>query len=269
MLKILAVIATLSIVVILFGQFYNPKKPNPPSPSPSPTQTPFGFYVVPKVNPAEAYTIFLVGDSMTAALGPNIDKLGVYLGEMYPNKIFGIFNYSLPSTNILSVSKRFNESTDITERVLPPILESDFEVIIIESFGHNPLSHLSLQEGLKKQDEELEKIVKTLIKARPNTVIVFLATISPNTEKYAKSVDLSPEIRKEWAEERVSYIKNHIKFAQNHKIPLINVFDKSLDASGDGNLVYIASHDYIHPSEAGVELISKEIADYLYQTLPK
>ena len=40
--------------------------------------------------------------------------------------------------------------------------------------------------------------------------------------------NLSPEQRKEWANERTAYIKNHIEYARSHNIPLINIFEKSL-----------------------------------------
>jgi lysophospholipase L1-like esterase len=210
--------------------------------------------------PKDAYTIILVGDSMTQALGPNTDKLGKYLKEYYPNKVFGIFNLSQGSTNILSVQKRLDED------ILP---SREFEVIIIESFGHNPLSQYPLEEGLEKQNQALDRIVSSIrntkSKAKVNSIIAFLATIAPNQDNYGKgAVELSPEERKKWAEERSAYIKNHIEYAKKNDIPLINVYEKSLNKEGTGNLDYIEGVTFIHPSEKGVDLISKEIAAFLY-----
>lgn len=225
---------------------------NLPSPSPSPI-------ILKQALPADAYTIILVGDSMTESLGPNTDKLREYLKIHYPNKVFGIFNLSEGSTNILTVQKRLNED----------ILNREFEVIIIESFGYNPLSGYSLQEGLKKQNEELDKIVSSIraakSKAKVNSIIVFLATIAPNRDNYGKgAVDLSPEKRAEWADERSTYIKNHIEYAKAHDIPLINVYEKSLNSEGTGSIDYIEGATFIHPNEKGIDLISREIAEFLF-----
>lgn len=223
-------------------------------PSPSPSQI-----VLKQALPADAYTIILLGDSMTESLGPNTNKLREYLKVHYPNKVFGIYNLSEGSTNILTVQERLKRD----------VLNREFEVIIIESFGYNPLSGYPLQEGLKKQNEELDRIVSTIrtakSKAKVNSIIVFLATIAPNKENYGKgAVDLTEEKREEWAEERSAYIKNHIEYAKTHDIPLINVYEKSLNSEGTGDVQYIEGATFIHPNEKGIDLISKEIADILF-----
>lgn len=229
---------------------------NLPSPSPS---------ILKQALPQDAYTIILVGDSMVETLGPNTDKLREYLKSYYPNKTFGIFNLGKGSTNILSVQNQMDD-----------ILGREFEVIIIESFGYNPLSDLPLEEGLKKQTEALDKIVSTIrtakSKAKVNSIIVFLATIAPNKDNYGKgAVDLTPEERAKWVNERSAYIKNHREYAKTHDIPLIDVYNKSLNSEGTGDIQYIEGATFIHPNEKGIDLISKEIADYLYnnQILPK
>ena len=88
--------------------------------------------------PADAYTIVMVGDSMTEALGPNADKLREYLKIHYPNKVFGIYNLAEGSTNLLSLQEKIDKD----------ILSREFEVILIESFGYNPLSGYSLEGSL-------------------------------------------------------------------------------------------------------------------------
>ena len=209
------------------------------------------------------YLLVLVGDSMTEYLG-NSDELRAYLKKYYPNQTFDILNYGFGSTNILSVETRLQEKT-FYHREFMPILDIAFDVILIESFGHNPLSQYPLEEGLRQQTEALERIVKLINKENPKAKIVFIATISPNKKVYAyRKVDLSDEQREKWAEERIAYIKNHMEFARSRNIPLVNVFDKSLNEDGDGNLEYISDADYIHPSPNGVILISKEIADLIF-----
>lgn len=223
----------------------------------TPTPSPI---VLKEALPRDAYTIIMVGDSMTESLGPNTDKLREYLKIHYPNKVFGIYNLAQGSTNLLTVQEILDKD------ILP---SREFEVILIESFGYNPLSDLSLEEGLKKQTGLLEKAVNSIrqakSKAKVNSIIVFVATIAPNREKYGEgAVDLSPEERAKWADERSAYIKNHIEYAKKHDIPLINIYEKSLNAEGTGNLDYIKGDTFIHPSEKGIELISCEIADFLF-----
>ena len=210
------------------------------------------------------FLVVLVGDSMTEYLG-NSAELRVFMSEYYPGKTFDFLNYGFGSTNILSLPDRLVNWTE-HGRAFKPILDIPFDMIIIESFGHNPLSEYPLEEGLRKQNETLDKIVELIRSKKPDAKIVFLATISPNKKVYAGHlVDLTPETRVIWANERVAYIKNHIEYASSHDIPLINVFEKSLDFEGNGNLKYIEDQNYIHPSPTGIIFISREIADFIYR----
>jgi lysophospholipase L1-like esterase len=208
-------------------------------------------------------TIVMVGDSMTEVLG-NSDELRSYLAEYYPKKSVEVLNYGYGSTNILSAYERITQETN-HGRIFRPVTNIDYDLLILESFGHNPLSEFPLEEGLKRQNQALDQIITTLQQAHPNAKLVFLATIAPNTRNYAKNqVELSGEGRRKWADERKAYIENHIKYAQSHQIPVIDVYHKSMDAQGDGKLIYISDRDYIHPSPLGVLLISKEIADFIH-----
>ena len=115
--------------------------------------------------------------------------------------------------------------------------------------------------------------MKTIITTHPHSAIVFVATIAPNKENYAKKILLNIPVadRIKQAEERMAYIKNHISYAKSHNIPIINIYEKSLNDQGDGNLKYINPDDYIHPSFEGVDFIGHEIANFIYtnQILPR
>ncbi len=218
-----------------------------------------------KVKYPQDYTIVLVGDSMTEVLG-NSDELRKYLKEYYPGKSFEVLNYGFGSTNVLTLPTRLENKTFYT-REFRPILDIDFDLIVIESFGHNPLSQYPLEEGLKKQTEALDQSVNLIKKSNPKVKILFVATISPNKRNYGKGqVDLTPEKRAEWANERISYIQNHIRFAKENNIPVANVFERSLNSDGDGNTDYVNKIDYIHPSPTGVYLISEVIAKAIKDT---
>lgn len=216
-----------------------------------------------KVKYPQDYTIVMLGDSMTEVLG-NSDELKKFLSSYYPDKSFEVLNYGFGATNILSAMDRISQETE-HGRKFRPIEEIAYDLILIESFGQNPLSEYPLDEGLKLQSEELQKIINRLKATNPDGKIVLVATISPNSKIFAQNqVDLSAEKRQEWVEERVAYIKNHIAFAKANHLPLVNIFEKSLLENGDGNADLISTQDFIHPSPEGIVFISHEIADFIY-----
>lgn len=202
-------------------------------------------------------TIVFVGDSMTEYLG-NFDELRGYLKKYYPIKNFLLLNYGFSSTNILSVQERLEKDSSHSGRIFQAINDIPFDLVIIESFGHNPLSNHPLEEGLRLQNEALDKIVATISQKHPRSSIIFMATIAPNRERYGEGVvNLTTEERGKWAEERSSYIENHIRYAKSHNIPLINIYEKSY-------IDYVNTNDFIHPSPTGIYFISEEIAKFLY-----
>lgn len=209
-------------------------------------------------------TIVFVGDSMTEYLG-NFDELQGYLKKYFPGKKFLLLNYGFGSTSILSVQDRLDKESSHSGRAFQAINDISFDLILIESFGNNPLSDHPLEEGLKLQNEALDKIVSTITQKHPKKSIIFVATIAPNKERYGEgTVNLTTEVRGKWAAERIAYTENHINYAKSHSIPLINIYEKSLDQNGSGNIDYINTNDFIHPSPTGVYFISAEIAKFLY-----
>ena len=233
-------------------------------PTLSQTSTPSPEVKGTKVKYPQDFTIVLLGDSMTERLG-NSDEIRSYLSKYYPNKTVEVLNYGFGSTNILTVPDRLTKKTQYF-REFRPILDIEFNMIILESFGHNPLSQYSLAQGLATQNKALDESIDLIKKSNPNAKIVFLATIAPNSKSYAlKQAELTPKVRAQWASERVAYIKNHIAYAKSHNIPIINVYQKSLQKDGDGNPLYVDPNDNIHPSANGIYLISQEIANFITQ----
>ena len=242
-----------------------------------PTPPPFVFttYTAPKIEKKNLYTIFMIGDSMTLALGPHGGTFYDYISELYRKDNIGILvdNYARGSTNILSVSEELTKQTTYWDSTFAPLLGRDYDLILVESFGYNPLSQFGIAGGIEKQNQAIDALMTTLITTHPNSAIVFVATIAPNKETYAKkelpNVPTSERVAQ--AEERMSYIKNHIDYAKSHNIPVINIYEKTLDANGDGQVKYINPDDNIHPSFAGVDFIGHEIANFIYdnQILPR
>lgn len=212
------------------------------------------------------YTIVLLGDSMTEALG-NADELRGYLNEYFPDKTFEVLNYGYGSTSILSAKERLTQTTHYANRDFRPILDIDFDFLIIESFGHNPLSEYPLEEGLKKQTEVLDDIFTLVATESGKEKLIFLSTIGTDKNTYAKNAkpELTAQQRKQWALERDRYIQNHLSQAKFYGIPGIDVFSATLDSGGNVKSYLVRDDDNLHPSPKGVLFISKKIADFLVQ----
>jgi lysophospholipase L1-like esterase len=257
-------ILLLIFMVAVIYLHYSPKTKNLTKnilPVPTPYQFPYKNPIIPK---NRSYRIVIVGDSVVYTLGLNANVLRLDLIHDYPDSEFVTYNYGYPSTNILSLYKRLSERTINNGTENEAILKQGFDLIIIESFGYNPPSEYPLSEGLKKQDEELEKSVRLILSEKPNAALAFLTPIAPDPVNFARgSRDLSPDVRKSWVEERIAYINNHKRFADEKGIPVIDVYRASLKPNGEVDRSFI-SDDSIHPSKKGIELISKTIADYIF-----
>lgn len=217
-----------------------------------------------KIKYPHDYTVVILGDSMTETLG-NTDELRGYLNEYYPDKTFEVLNYGYGATSILSAKERLTQTTHHGNRNFVPILNIDFDYLLIESFGHNPLSELK-EEGLGKQTQVLDDLVALVATTSGKEKLIFIGTIGTNKQTYAKtSRDLDKTVRAQWAAERDSYIKNHLEYAKSHGIPYIDIFTPSLDIFRNAKQYLIRDDDFIHPSPKGVLFISKKIADFLAQ----
>ena len=221
-------------------------------------------YPKPEIKTKGNYVVILLGDSMTDVLRTHEGFLVSQLTDYYSGSTFNILNYGYGSTNILSVRDRLENETNYINEYFDPINEIDFDIIFVESFGHNPLYGKPLDQLLAEQGRELIYIHNSLKEHHPNSHVVFVATIAPNRENYAKhTVELTQEQRDLWVNERVAFIENHIKFAEEHNIPLLNIYKKSIGEGGSGNLIYIRDSDFIHPSAEGVRFIYGLLGDYI------
>lgn len=264
------------LVLLALGLYFSPIKTNTlfeklvPSPTPTPIP-PFGTYQAPTIAKKDFYRIAMVGDSMTNVLGIHGGALSEKLNMLYQSESghqrILIDNYAMGSTNILELNDQMNRKVTLGNVVLDPLLSRSFDMILVESFGYNPLSQFGVTNGLEKQKETLDQAMKLLTKRYPNTAIVFVATIAPNKETYGLEENvgaLSDRIAQ--AQERMAYIRDHMDFAKAHGIPLIDIFDASLTSDGDGNILYVSPTDHIHPSFAGIDFIDTQIANFIYQS---
>lgn len=266
------VILTVGILVsdIIFNPPTVPVRASvPATPTPIPSIKPIAFteYKKPNLPKKDVYNIYLVGDSMTHAFGPRGGVFTEIINKKLPGTFFEVSNYAQANQSILvfldTMQKPFQADLDL---VLPPVMEGDPDLIIIESFGYNPLSQFGRVEGLRKQEEVLMEVMLRLTQKYPDAHIMFLATIAPDKKTYAENIsEITEEERWVLAEERIEYITNHMKFAQKYGIPIINAYEKSLDDQSDGDLKYINPDDNIHPSSEGLALIGRTMSDKIFE----
>lgn len=254
----------LIVILVALLVIFSPKTKNIMEsiiPTPTPYQFPYKNPVIPK---SRSYRIIIAGDSIVASLGPNANTLRQDLIKYYPDSEFVTYNYGYPSTDILSLYPRLTQNTTNGGAQNVAILKQGFELIIIESFGNNPLSQYPLTEGLQKQDAELTKDVQAILLTKPHAALAFMTPIALDPVNYARTtVSLSSAVRRQWVAERVAYIDDFRKFADARGIPVIDVYKASLMPNGQVDRSYI-SDDFIHPSQKGIALISQTIADYIF-----
>jgi len=229
------------------------------TPTPTPKFTNFSTYEKPILPKLPVYNIYLIGDSMTHAFGSRGGVFSELINKNKSDTFFEVSNYAQANQSILLLPDRLKESVE-TEPGLTfkPILEGEPHLIIIESFGYNPLSQFGKEEGLKKQEEVLDNVMEILINKFPNTVIMFMVAVAPDKTTYAMGINpASADERWAQAEERIEYLTNHIKYAREHNIPLINSYEESLDELGDGDTTYINPDDNIHPSAEGLAMMGR------------
>lgn len=229
-----------------------------PTPTPTvfvpPTPTPIPARVFKK----KSYTISLLGDSMIETCGEGCPYLYDSLHSLYPNVGFKIFNNGLPSTDIARGYSRLTSEYEFNG-VQKPVLLNEPDIVVVESFAYNPWSNT--QSDLDKYWLTLSHIVDTI--RVQNRKVLFLATIAPNSAVFAKTSagsSWSEEVRWERAKIIKLYLETFINFANNQKIPLVDVYHESLGTKGEGDLTYINKSDYIHPSVAGFRLIADRLA---------
>lgn len=128
----------------------------------------------------------IVGDSIVGALGPNANTLRLELIKRYPDSEFVIYNYGYGATNILSLIDRLTKTTINAGQEYLSILSQGFELIIIESFGYNPLSELSLSEGLAKQTHVLEESTQLILQKKARRCPCFYDTNCNERDRFCQ-----------------------------------------------------------------------------------
>lgn len=209
-----------------------------------------------------AYTIAFLGDSMIDTLGSDLRLVHDELARTYPKTNFTLLNYGVGGENIVSGLERVTRDTVYLGLPRPALILTHPDVVIIESFAYNPFSFDT--GALEQHWLSLSYIVDALKVNLPETKIVFAATIAPNSKVFgdgALGLSFSPQDKKERTKIIKQYLENTIRFAKSEHVPLADVYQLSIDNSGEGKLAFISPGDHIHYSDLGRQLFAQTVVD--------
>jgi len=208
--------------------------------------------------------IVMLGDSMTDTAGESCPRLRVELQKHYPNKKFDIYNYGVGGTRVGYGLWRLTHDYEFNDKKYEALVKLNPDLVLVESFAYNNGSDGPREDGLPHFREMHHQIVETL-REKTNAKIVYVATIAPDTEHFLESVpsffNTPVSIRKWMAEDRMVYLEEAIKIAEELELPLVNVYQASLDAAKQGIPLsrWVNPKDWIHPGEEGHQLIAENI----------
>lgn len=201
--------------------------------------------------------IAVYGDSMIDTMGTDLPYLKKALQVYYPQVEFTLLNYGTGAQNIEEGLSRLSQPYSYKDRNYPSPLTSGADIIVIESFAYNPMG----EEGLDKQWQALAQIVE---QARSTGArVLLLAAIAPTKTQFGQGpggIDWPPQDAGQHADLICRYLENALNLGKSMNIPLVDAYHATLLNSGEGSLNYISSHDHIHPSAKGHQLVANLIA---------
>ncbi|OGD86454.1 hypothetical protein A2Z23_00625 [Candidatus Curtissbacteria bacterium RBG_16_39_7] len=210
-------------------------------------------------------TIALLGDSMVDTLGRDLSSLYQNLSQYYPKVTFNLLNYGVGAQKAEEALTQLNQEHNYQNQKLPAPLSANPDIVVIESFAYNHPP--GTEEGFKSRRLTLAKIISE-IKSKTHAEVIVLATIAPNDQIFAldaPGINWDGNQRKIEAQAVRSFIEDAIKYANEAGLPIIDAYTPSLDANKNGKEIYINPVDNIHPSQAGIELVSDLIAQRIQE----
>jgi lysophospholipase L1-like esterase len=212
--------------------------------------------------------IVALGDSMTDTGGEGYPALRKALEKVRSETEFDVYNYGVGSTRVGYGLWRLTHEYEFNNKTYAPLVSLDPDIVLVESFAYNNGSDGPREGGLEHFRDMHYQIVETL-KRETNAKIVYVVTIAPDTERFLESVpsflNTPVGIRRWMAEDRVVYLEEALKIAEELNLPVVNVYQASLDAAKQGIPLgrWITPTDWIHPGEEGHEFITENIARVL------
>jgi len=208
----------------------------------------------------------MLGDSMTETAGRECKELRLQLEKNYPGLSFDLFNYGVGGTRAGYGLWRLTHEYESNGVKFAPLIEINPDIVMLESFAYNNASDGDFIGGIEHFRDMHFKIVKTL-KEKTGAEIVFVLTVAPDLNRFLETVpnffNTPPVILRRMAEDRVKYLEEGLKIATELGLPLVNVYQATLDSAASGVPLgtFIDELDWIHPNEEGHRLTAKLAID--------
>lgn len=195
---------------------------------------------------------------MVDTMGENLEYLSAALAQKYPQTTFKLYNYGIGSQNVEDGLARFNSNFTYKDRNFPPISQLKPDVVVLSSFSYNPFfpyvrdrHWLGLTALIKKAQEAGSRFY-------------LLCEIAPLQSGFGKGpggVNWPEADANEQARKITEQLENCSNLSVSLNVPVIDAFHRSVISGNYGNPAYVATHDGIHPSVAGHQLMAKLIVD--------
>lgn len=219
-----------------------------------PTQTP-------KKLKKNEYKIAVFGDSMVDTMGDDLPYLKDALKKKYPNTTFKLYNYGKGGETVDDGLARFKDPFSYSGRNYKSIIELNPDVIILGSFGYNPVVPYD-------RDHHWLTLTKLVEEAKETGADVYVlaenAPLRTDFGKGPKGVNWDSVSAYEHSGKIIQQIQNAISLSKNLNVLLIDVFDKTIVSNRtEGKKELVNTSDGIHPSKEGHEFIANEIVNTL------
>lgn len=231
-----------------------------PSPPPAPQETPPTPTPTKKLSKSY-YTIAVIGDSMVDTMGERMEYLEGAIKKKYPGTTFFLYNYGIGAQTIEDGLKRFGEDFKYKDRNFPSIAKIEADVIIVGSFAYNPFS----PHDRDKHWLGLTNLVKEALKKKDADVYM-IAEIAPLRRNFGKGpggVNWDEDTSFRHSGNIIEQLENAIGLGKALRVPVIDIYHKSLSSGTEGKRELVDTHDGIHPGVQGQEFMAEQIAEAL------
>lgn len=209
----------------------------------------------------KSYSIAIIGDSMVDTMGERLEYLEHVLTKKYPGVTFKLYNYGIGGQNVIEGVNRFNNEFEYKDRKYDPLPTLHPDILIVGSFGYNPLTPYDRDEHWLKLAELIQDGKKI------SGQVYILAEIAPLSRDFGKGpmgINWDDSVRAEHSRRITQQLQNAIGLSRSLKVPLIDTYTPSIDPkTHEGTKKYISPGDGIHPSVEGHEFIANKIVESL------
>jgi len=219
----------------------------------TPTTTHPSIWPTPTQAPSKSqYRIMLYGDSMIETMGSSATALRESLRTRYPQTEFMIVNYARGAQNVEVAYQRAQE-------LLPNLVVPD--IIIVGSYAYNPFA----PHSVPKHTEYLTKLLERF--TEKGSAVYLLAEIAPAKNLFgARAPGLNWDDTWRYAQSTnvIALLENALKVATRMNIRIIDAYhDSIVNTDKSGDLRYINTDDYLHPSTLGHQFMADKIVSVL------